>query len=62
MEHFDLVATDKHMYVDLALRLVWDDEFFHRQKREILWKFQNKLLKNSQVAFEWTDFIIRLFT
>ena len=61
MQHGDLIAADKHMYVDLSLRLLWDDDFYQQQRREIANKFQRNLLQNHIVAIEWLRFIRRLF-
>ena len=61
MQHGDLIAADKHMYVDLSLRLLWDEDFYQQQRRDIAGKFKRNLLQNHIVASEWLRFIQRLF-
>jgi len=60
MQHMDLVARDKHAYIDLIIRLLWDDVFWKHQSHSILTKFQQNLQQNNVVAIEWVQFILRI--
>jgi predicted O-linked N-acetylglucosamine transferase (SPINDLY family) len=58
----DLIAKDIRDYIDIAFRLVLDENFRNNQRMKIINSFNNDSNNNSfLVAAEWIEFIAKLF-
>ena len=58
MHHLDLVARNQDIFVNLAVRLVQDEDFRRLQSESISNKY-NDMHRNNLVSSEWLNFLDR---
>ena len=60
MGHTDLIAYNISQYIQIAVRLLHDDEYWTLQSNAVSNGFKSYLHKNSLVSEEWLNFFARI--
>lgn len=59
MNHTDLIAADRTSFITKAYDLLLNDSYYQTQASAVREGFSQRLLQNSEVALEWTTFLLR---
>lgn len=59
MNFTELICSSDQEYVEKAIRLATNDEYYHSVRNSIRHGFEGEMRKNVQVSAEWLEFIYR---